>query len=359
MPRKARYDVLDPGEVQCVHAVTRCVRRAFLCGVDPVSGQSFEHRKDWIRDRMAFLAAAFGIDVLTYTAMSNHLHVVLRSRPDVVAAWSDQEVARRWLMIFPKRRDEDRSPAKPTDADLRSITADAPVLAERRRRLSDVSWFMRCTSENLARRANAEDGCTGRFFEGRFKAQVLLDEASLIACAAYVDLNPIRAAMADTPEASEHTGAKERIDDLSAAADDRSRDSWHDWERSQGRDRSGWLSPVQIDESSDRAGSDVSPSGRRASDKGFLPISVTAYLELLDWTGRQLRSDKVGSIPGHLSPILRRIGVDARGWCDVVTKFGRIFKRAAGTPESLAGEAIRRGQGWLCAPENPLGLSGG
>ena len=285
--------------------------------------------------------------------------MVLRSRPDVVAAWSDEEVARRWLLIFPKRRNEDRSPADPTGTDLQSITADADMLAERRRRLSDISWFMRCTSENLARRANAEDGCTGRFFGGRFKAQVLLDEASLIACAAYVDLNPIRAAMADTPEASEHTGAKERIDDVTGESTRRPRDSWHDWERSRGRNRSGWLAPVEIDEACDPAGPDASPWGTRASDKGFLAVSLTAYLELLDWTGRQLRAGKVGSVPGHLSPILRRIGVDARGWCEVVSKFGRIFKRAAGTPESLAGEAVRRGQGWLCAPENPLGLTGG
>ena len=356
MPRLARGEVLDPSEVQVVHCVQRCVRRAFLCGRDDVTGQDYEHRRGWIRQRLEFLAGVFSVDCLTYTVLSNHVHLVLRSRPDVVATWSDEEVARRWLTVFPKRRERDGSPAEPSAAELAMITGDPEVLAERRRRLSDLSWWMRCTAENIARRSNAEDEVTGHFWEGRFKAQVLLDEASVLACAAYVDLNPIRAALAETPETSRYTGAKDRIDDLAERAD-RSRPSTHDWQRSRRRSRSGWMSPIEIDERNDAAGPDVDSSGRRASRKGFLGISMTAYLELLDWTGRQLRADKVGKIPDHLAPILTRIGVDTSGWCDVVTKFGRVFKRAAGTPESLAHEAIRRGQGWLCAPENPLGAS--
>ncbi len=168
---------------------------------------------------------------------------------------------------------------------------------------------MRCTSENLARMANAEDGCKGQ---------------------PMTDLGTV-GTTGNVPKAA-----------IEAVGSRRCRST---------KLRTGpgrmFRPPV------------AGPATRVSSDRGFLPISVTAYLELLDWTGRQLRSDKVGSIPGRLSPVLRRIGVDARGWCDVVTKFGRIFKRAAGTSESLAGEAIRRGQGWLCAPENPLGLSGG
>tara|TARA_R110002049_G_scaffold72490_7_gene187563 strand:+ start:147841 stop:148746 length:906 start_codon:yes stop_codon:yes gene_type:complete len=298
----------------------------------------------------------FGVDCLTYTVLGNHLHVVLRSRPDVVATWSDQEVAQRWLRLFPMRREKDGSPSEPLKPEIDMIVNQPEVLAERRKRLSDVSWWMRCTAENVARRANREDKVTGRFWEGRFKAQLLLDEASLLACAAYVDLNPIRAALARSPEQSEFTGAKDRIDDL-AERRDRTRISTHDWERSRRRKRSGWMSPIEIDEASDATGPCSEPSGRRASRKGFLSVSLARYLELLDWTGRQLRRDKVGRIPDHLAPILTRIGLDARGWCDVVRKFGRVFKRAAGTPESLAGEAIRRNQSWLCAPENPLGLS--
>ena len=83
-------------------------------------------------------------------------------------------------------------------------------------------------------------------------------------------------------------------------------------------------------------------------------MSVCEYLELLDWTGRELRSNKRGSVPDCLSPILGRIGLDAFGWCDLVKKFGRTFKRVAGTAEHLAEEASRRGQHWVQAPGNPL-----
>ncbi|QDT05818.1 hypothetical protein K227x_42230 [Rubripirellula lacrimiformis] len=117
------------------------------------------------------------------------------------------------------------------------------------------------------------------------------------------------------------------------------------------------MSPVEINEKDDPIGVCVESSGRRASTKGFLAISMASYLELLDWTGRQIRSDKVGSIPDHLAPILTRIGLDNQGWCDVVKWFACIFKRAAGTPDALAQEAVRRRQNWLCAPENPLRAS--
>ena len=124
--------------------------------------------------------------------MSNYIHLVLRSRPDIVKEWSDKEVARRWLRLFPIRRGKDGSPSEPEDFEISMITKDQTKLSEIRTRLSDVSWWMRCTAENIARRSNKEDQCTGRFREGRHKAQVILDEASLLACAAYVDLNPVR-----------------------------------------------------------------------------------------------------------------------------------------------------------------------
>ena len=161
MPRQARGEILDPAEIQLVHCVQRCVRRAFLCGSDPLTGKSFEHRRQWMRSRLEFLASIFAIDCLTYTLMSNHVHLILRSRPDVVAAWSDQEVARRWLRLFPRRREPDGSPAEPNEAEVASLVNQPAVLAERRRRLSDISWWMKCSAENIARRANAEDECTG------------------------------------------------------------------------------------------------------------------------------------------------------------------------------------------------------
>jgi hypothetical protein len=352
MARQARGEVIDPAEVQIVHCTQRCVRRAFLCGQDPYSGRCYEHRRGWIRQRLKWLASIFGIDCLTYTVMHNHIHLVLRSRPDVVATWSDDEVARRWLRLFPPRRKSDGAPREPTQPEIDMITRQRYLLAERRTRLSDISWWMRCTCENIARRSNAEDDVTGHFWEGRYRSQVLLGEAGLLACAAYVDLNPVRAAMAQTPESSDFTGAKERLDDLRASPD-RQRMSTHQWERCR-RGKSNWLSPLEIDEASDPTGADVAGSRHRASDKGFLSVSLESYLQLLDWTGRALRADKKGSIPEHLQPILQRIGLDGPTWCELVGEFRVHFRRVVGTAEELAHEAVRRGRSWLQAPGNPL-----
>ena len=376
MPRLARKTCVDPADVQVLHTVQRCVRRAFLCGEDDVSGKSFEHRRLWIRQRLEFLASIFGIDCLTYTVLHNHLHLILRSRADVVATWSDEAVARRWLRLFPRRRNKDGSPATPTQPEIDIIVNQPALLVEKRRRLSDVSWWMKCTCENIARRANAEDECTGHFWEGRYKCQVLLDEASLLACAAYVDLNPIRAAIAQSPETSEFTGVKDRLDDFAERSSETAeaevdaevdattkaaatpKKKTHAWERSRRRKASGWLSPIEIDETLDVVGADGCEHGRRCSQKGFLRCTLSLYLELLDWTGRQIREGKRGAIPAHLNPNLTRIGLDAPGWCDLVAKFGKVFKRAAGTAESLAEEARRRGVGWIQAPGNPLSTSG-
>ena len=359
MARLARGEYLDPNAVQVVHVTSRCVRQAFLCGFDLHSRRSYEHRRQWIRDRLEFLASIFGVDCLTYSIMNNHIHLVLRSRPDVVETWSREEIARRWLKLCPQRKTADGQPAKPTDAELNSIVNDSRRVAELRRRLSDISWWMGRLCEKIARQANREDQCTGRFWEGRYKAQLLLDEASLLACAVYVDLNPIRAALAKTPETSNYTGAKDRIDDLVLAGKPKrgpkkgkaSRASrLTRWERSRRRKKSGWMSPLEIDERTDPIGAAASHSGRRASLKGFLSIPLTRYLELLDWTGRQLRSGKRGSIPATLSPILSRLGIETKRWCELVSRFSRLFRRAAGTSVSIHREAKRRGQNWLHAP---------
>ncbi len=210
MSRPTRNEQFVATEICIVHAIQRCVRRAFLAGIDEKSGTDYSFRREWIRRRLEALASVFGVDVLTYAILSNHLHVILRNRPDVVAAWSDEEAALRWLRVFPGRR-LDEQLAEPTENDVRVLAANAERMAKVRSRLSDISWFMRALSEPIARLANKQDECTGRFWEGRFKAQRIVDEAGLLACAMYVDLNPIRAAMAQSPDQALHTSAYDRI----------------------------------------------------------------------------------------------------------------------------------------------------
>ena len=344
MARTPRSELFDENSVGCYHCTNRCVRRAFLCGYDAATGKSFNHRKAWIRDRLEQLAAQFGIDVLGYAVMSNHLHVILRNRPDLVEQWSDEEVARRWWNLFPQRKDDRGRPAKPESHELRMLTADRDHLQELRRRLSNISWFMRCLAEHIARRANREDETTGRFWAGRFTMVRLLDESALLACSIYVDLNPIRAGIAKTPETSRYTSAYDRIHAEKARRGKKGRRAKSGPSRNAATRLDGWLSPLTLDE----RGTDLDGHPqRRASNKGFLPLAWEEYLRLLDWTGRQIRQDKRGSIPTDLAPILDRLQIVPDAWTSVVSHFGRWFGTAAGRTETLAAEASRRHRRWL------------
>ena len=368
MPAYARKEIVREGEVGIYHCVARCVRRAFLCGDDPLTGKSFEHRRGWVQERLELLAANFACDVCGFSAMANHLHVVLRTRPDVAEALTDEEVALRWWRIFPKRRNEDGTPAEPEEHELRMLVADPQVAAERRKRLASVSWFMRCLCEKIARRANKEDQCTGRFWEGRFKCQALLDESAVLACSIYVDLNPVRAGICETPEQSEFTSGYERIHARQARRrrgkpDARRRGAKANTRRSRRKRRfdpqgDAWLCPISADAGSTAAkgkgkkkgAAVLQPAGtppRRASWHGFLSMKLDDYLRLLDWTGRQLRGDKPGSIPKDLAPILDRLSVDADMWISSVKHFGRWFHRAAGRVEHLMQAAAAAGKRWF------------
>jgi REP element-mobilizing transposase RayT len=385
MPAYPRRAIVAEDQVGVYHCISRCVRRSFLCGVDPSSGHNYEHRKRWIRKRLRMLAAVFGIDVCGYAVMSNHLHVVLRIRPDLVQGWTDEEVALRWRTLYPPRDVANGRPREPEAHDLTVITSDPSRVAELRVRLVSLSWFMRCLSEPIARAANREDKCTGRFWEGRFKSQALLDEAAILACSVYVDLNLIRAGIADSPEESEFTSAFDRIRSLQTVlSDSTSADTPRNDEpgtlASLDRDSPGqressdaWLCELTLKEGP-HARRDVLPAtdevatrvvgtsdaktgpstrlsrprlGARASDQGYLPIELPKYLSLLDWTGRELRAGKRGTIPGQLAPILERLGLNGEAWVETVRHFGRWFKRAVGRGDALAEMALRVGRRWF------------
>ena len=134
MPAYARKEIVDESEVGVYHCVSRCVRRAFLCGVDRYTGKNFDHRKLWVQARLEELAGIYALDILGFSIMSNHIHVVLRNRPDLAQDWSDEEVARRWWVLHPWRRNEDGTPAEPEPSELAAIQADPDRVAVLRRR---------------------------------------------------------------------------------------------------------------------------------------------------------------------------------------------------------------------------------
>jgi REP element-mobilizing transposase RayT len=313
---KPRATLIDPDTTPYYHCVSRCVRRAFLCGEDAFTGRSFAHRREWIEQRLLELAEHFAIGVCAYAVMNNHTHVVLFIHRERAASWSLQEVVERWHGLFTGTVLSQRFLGGEDlgKAEIEAVTRQAETWRER---LQSVSWFMRCLNEHIARLANAEDNCTGRFWEGRFKSQALLDEAALAACLAYVDLNPIRAGMAQTPDASDFTSAQRRLRQLTDA-------------RNPGQPRS--LMPFVGNPR------DAMPAG--------LPFRLQDYLELLDWSGRSLGDDKRGAIPANAPPILGRLHIDPEAWCTLTRSFETQFKQFVGRPENVEVACEKLGLRW-------------
>jgi hypothetical protein len=158
---------LDPSVVKQVIATHDPASPAIT--VPSSDGKRGHHRKARIEHRLQHLAGAFGIDLLAFSCLSNHFHLILRSRPDVVATWDDTEVARRWLRLCPLRKGEGGTADEPNEFVLDTIRRDAKRLAEIRRRLSEVSWWMRLLCQHIAQRANREDGEVGSFSKVAFE----------------------------------------------------------------------------------------------------------------------------------------------------------------------------------------------
>lgn len=308
-----RKNIVSISEIPYYHCIGRCVRRAFLCGNDEFSGQSFEHRRQWIVDRLNYLSETFAIDVCAYAVMSNHYHLVLRLSPNQTKHWSQSEVIERWQKLYSGGQLVRAWQAGEILSEAERDALDSKTELWRER-LSDLSWFMRSLNEYIARLANKEDDCTGRFWEGRFKSQALLDEAALIACMAYVDLNPVRASIAKAPETSDYTSVKERI------------------RQHLGR--------------SHAAGKLLVMDGDNVRSEG-LPFYLQDYLELVDWTGRAIVRGKSGVISGDLPAILQRLHLQPDNWLSQQNHFGKRYYLVAGSKEKIRTLALKIGIKWM------------
>ncbi|PCI11522.1 MAG: transposase, partial [Thiotrichales bacterium] len=157
-PRKAQVSLAS---TPYYHCVSRCVRRAFLCGKDSASSRSFEHRRKWVEDRLHELAGIFAIDLCGYAVMSNHYHVILHIDQTLASEWTAQEVIEQWHQLFTGNLLSQRYQLGERLSAAES-TALSECVEEWRARLMDISWFMRVLNEGIARQANAEDECSGR-----------------------------------------------------------------------------------------------------------------------------------------------------------------------------------------------------
>ncbi|WP_100914834.1 transposase [Pseudoalteromonas spongiae] len=299
VPRKQQISLVD---TPYYHCISRCVRRAFLCGEDKSTGQSFEHRRAWVEEKLIALSKVFCIDVCAYAVMSNHTHVVLCVDEKKAKRLKQKAVIIRWYKLFKGNLlTQKYLSGKPLNPAEENTLAEMTTVF--RNRLKDISWFMRVLNEDIARKANFEDNCTGRFWEGRFKSQALLDEAALAACMAYVDLNPIRAKIANTPEKSDYTSIQQRIN-------------------------------TAVKGTQPKALLKFVGNPGKHMPKG-LPFELKSYIELVELTGRIIRDDKRGAISANELPILTRLGISPENWLTLTTQFTKSFHGAVGKPDNM------------------------
>lgn len=315
MPR-ARKHLICLSETPYYHVTARCVRRAFLCGVDVFSGQSYEHRRSWIEDRIRVLSSLFSVQLCAYAVMSNHYHLVVKLSPQESDTWDDAEVLRRWTALFKgpllvQRRLDGEALSGVERETLGSVTRVY------RQRLGSLSWFMKCLNEPIARRANAEDGCTGHFWEARFHSQPLRSERALLAAMAYVDLNPIRAGIAPTLEDSEYTSIKARIEHAAGKAT-----SDLSGTRMIGR---GELNHCDTPLRPLMAFTEATTQSRDLTTD-VLPLRESDYLKLVDETGRTAVRGKQGKLDPALVPILMRLGLSSEDWMQCASAFKTNYR---------------------------------
>ncbi|WP_028115080.1 transposase [Ferrimonas senticii] len=302
MPRARKHQV-SLQDTPYYHCISRCVRRSFLCGTDHYSGKSYEHRRGWVEQRLLALTKTFAIEVCAYAVMSNHTHVVLCVNAKQAQDWDALAVLERWHQLFAGTRLTQLYCVK---AERESLTSAELHTVERlvalyRERLTNISWFMRALNEYIAREANKEDGCTGRFWEGRFKSQALLDEQAVLSCMAYVDLNPIRAKLAKTPEQSDFTSVRLRI---KAALKGKQPE------------------PLKAFDGD-------------ANSLEKLPCQLNQYLDLIEFTGRAISKGTTGAIPASVAPLLERLAIDSDSWLELSQEFEYQFSHLAGRLSSL------------------------
>lgn len=292
LPRSA---TVVPGQSGFYHCLNRCVRRSFLCGKDKQTGIDYEHRRQWIVDRLFDITRVFAVDVYAYSIMENHYHVVLYIDPDRVKAWSDEEVIVRWSKVFAWRRGNKKPSKLPYKPSKKTVDTW-------RERLGSISWMMQSVNEPIARWANKEDDVTGHFWEGRFKSLSLLDKAGLLSCMSYVDLNPVRAGIAIDPESSDFTSIQRRVHELGNEVHGASRSA------------NDALGPIQSTK----------------KDPIQLDISQSDYIELVRVTVTKELADRP-----HIQALLSRLGISVNNWYEVVDNMLSLFRTAIGDQSSF------------------------
>ena len=382
MPRSAQ---VIPDEVQTFHCISQCVRQS------PLLWSDIDDRKSWFHQRLIELARSLAIDLIAVSLMDTHFHTELTTRPDLAREFSAHEVARRWFGIYPEsihRWSRENLIAQPDlyerrhaitrrlsdDDAIEAVSRQAERIAELRPRLSSMSEFHQIIKQEVARRANKYDGKRGHFWDERYKSIQLLDDAARVLVAVYIDLNPVRAAVFQRPEDAQYTSAHDRIlvrrylagdlefydtpEDAARATQRAKKKAARRTAKKNSRRKLKRRHEVMAQSSITLTRTEreqvmmyLRSTTERDPDRAVwlapvlesLGIELDHYLQLLDTIGRIVRTDKRGSIPEHLPPILERIGLKLEDLVSIAKYGGALRGTVIGSPEARAEVARRRG----------------
>jgi len=300
------------------HCTTSCVRRAYICGFDALTKRDFSHRRAWIEDRLHLLNNVFCIDIGGYAIMSNHYHVVLRIDVDRATRLTDEEVVQRWSLLYPNNAIVKRYLVGEEFLDDDILLVRSRIIFWRSE-LASLSRFMAEINQKIALKANREDGCKGKFWEARYDSQAILDDDALLRTLIYVDLNPVRAKMTRTPEASEFTAICRRLKEPECGL-------------------------IPFDKKPTLC--DTQPRVEYC-----LPITIEDYLSLLDWTGREIRATKRGSIPANAPSIFNRLNYSPQQWLQTQQPTINWQQRALGGLQKIEQYCAALGRHWIWQAE--------
>ena len=300
---QSRKSLISLQDTPYYHCISRCVRRSYLCGFDRVSNISYEHRKSWVEKRLLFLSKVFAIEICAYAVMSNHVHIILCVNKNAALSWSINTVLKQWHKMHKGTflTQKYMKGEVLSERELETVKSTAEVY---RKRLFDISWFMRNLNEFIARKANEEDDCTGRFWEGRFRSQALLTEKALLSCMAYVDLNPIRAGAAASLEESLNTSIHKRL-------------------------------TLRMSNNKSEKGLIPFKCQRISQNRRCLNFSLKSYYELLNSSIKSLRDHDESALPGENHSELELVGLNQTQWTQVIRHFESAFSFAAGDTASM------------------------
>ena len=334
----ARKDLVDVDVTRWYHCISRCVRQAFI-----LADELGNDRKQWIEDRLELLATNFSIGVAGFAVLDNHLHVLVRLAPEDAEAWSDEEVVRRWMAVYPPATLDLEDP-QIVQLWVQSQVKDANRVKRLRERLANLGWFMKALKEPLSRLCNKADGVKGTFWEARYKSIAVLDEEALLATCAYIDLNPVAAGIANVPEKSAHTSVKQRIQHAAEQGKLEALKAAREGSVAGSRAAGNLEQDHSIEDRRQLPGK----RNQNARPGMVASMSLGSYLLLVEYTGRLFRNGKA-RINAGVQDVFERLGTSAEFWDARLKKMlrsyslrGHVFAANPATVQEFAAKRGRR-----------------